>query len=47
MRVRDLAAWSTSGIKLIVQGRAWCASDIRDVAAKALKMGQEPQNERE
>jgi hypothetical protein len=38
MQVRDLAAWSTSAIKLIVQGRAWCASDIRDVAAKALEM---------
>ncbi len=46
MRVRDLAAWSTSGIKLIVQGRAWCALDIRDVAAKALEMAQEPENAR-
>jgi hypothetical protein len=51
MQVRDLAAWSTSAIKLIVQGqgqgRAWCASNIRDVTAAALEMAQEPDNKRE
>jgi hypothetical protein len=35
MQARDLAAWSMSNVKLIAQGRAWFASDIRDVAARA------------
>jgi hypothetical protein len=38
---------SRFNLKLIAQGRAWYASDIRDVAAKALEMAQEPENERD